>query len=102
AGRAIPLPSPVSLTRRRFLEKTAVAMTTAPFVAGAYGMFYERLNLEISHQRIKIPRLPSAFHGFRIAQLSDIHIGPFMTAGEIRRYVGIANGLKPDLVAVTG
>jgi hypothetical protein len=102
AGRAVPLPNPVSLSRRRFLERTALAMTAAPFVAGAYGMFYERLNLEISHRRIKIPRLPRAFEGFRIAQLSDIHIGPFMSAEEIRRYVGIANGLKPDLVALTG
>ena len=101
-GRAVPLHNPVSLARRRFLEKTALAVTTAPFVAGAYGMFYERLNLEISHRRIKIPRLPRAFEGFRIAQLSDIHIGPFMPAEEIRRYVGIANGLKPELVALTG
>jgi hypothetical protein len=102
AGRAVALPNPVSLARRRFLERTALAMTTAPFVAGAYGMFYERLNLEISHRRIKLPRLPKAFEGFRIAQLSDIHIGPFMPAEEIRRYVGIVNGLKPDLVALTG
>jgi hypothetical protein len=102
AGRAVPLPNPVSLARRRFLERTALAITTAPFVAGAYGMFYERLNLEISHRRIKIPQLPRAFEGFRIAQLSDIHIGPFMPAEEIRRYVGVANGLKPDLVALTG
>jgi hypothetical protein len=102
AGRAVPLPNPVSLARRRFLERTAMTMATAPFVAGAYGMFYERLNLEISHRRIKIPRLPRVFEGFRIAQLSDIHIGPFMPAKEIRRYVGIANGLKPELVALTG
>ena len=102
ASRTLPLPNPVSLARRRFLERTAVALSTAPFVAGAYGMFYERLNLEVSRQRIKIPRLPRAFEGFRIAQLSDLHVGPFMTAKEIRRYVGIANGLKPDLVALTG
>ncbi len=101
AGGVVP-PNPVSLARRRFLERTALAMTTAPFVAGAYGMFYERLNLEISHRRIKIPRLPSAFQGFRIAQLSDVHIGPFMTAEEIRRYADIANGLKPELVVLTG
>jgi len=102
AGRAVPLRNPISLARRRFLERTALAVSTAPFVAGAYGMFYERLNLEITRRRIKIPRLPRAFEGFRIAQLSDIHIGPFMTAKEIRHYVGIANGLKPDLVALTG
>ena len=102
AGHAVTQPKPISLARRRFLERSALAVTTAPFVAGAYGMFYERLNLEISHRRIKIPRLPRAFEGFRIAQLSDIHIGPFMTAKEVRRYVGIANGLKPDLAALTG
>jgi len=102
AGRSLPLPSPVSLARRRFLKRTAVAMTTAPFVAGAYGMFYERLNLEVIRRRIKIRRLPGAFEGFRIAHLSDIHIGPFMPAEEIRRYVKIANELKPDLVALTG
>jgi len=102
AGHAVTLPNPFSPARRRFLERSALALTTAPFVAGAYGMFYERLNLEISHRRIKIPHLPRAFEGFRIAQLSDFHIGPFMTAEEIRRYVGIANGLKPDLAALTG
>jgi hypothetical protein len=102
AGHALPLPNPVSLARRRFLERTALAMTAAPFVAGAYGAFYERLNLEVSHRRIKIPRLPWAFEGFRIAQLSDVHIGPFMTAEEIQQYVGITNELKPELVALTG
>lgn len=93
-------PAPVS--RRRFLERTAVALTTAPFVAGAYGMFYERLNLEIVRQRIRLRRLPGAFHGLRIVHLSDIHVGPFMPADEIRRYVRIANELKPDMVMLTG
>lgn len=102
ASREVQLPNPVSLARRRFLERTAVAITTAPFVAGAYGMFYERLNLEIVRQRIKIPRLPGAFQGFRIAHLSDIHIGPFMSAEQIRRFVDITNDLKPDMVALTG
>ena len=101
-SRTLPPPTHVSLARRRFLERTAFALTAAPFVAGAYGMFYERLNVEITRQRIKIPRLPSAFEGFRIAQLSDIHIGPFMPADEIRRYVNIVNQLKPELIALTG
>ena len=52
--------------------------------------------------QIRLPRLPQAFEGFRIAQLSDIHIGPFMTEEQIRKYVAIANSLKPDLIALTG
>jgi len=91
-----------SPARRKFLERGASAVVAAPFVAGAYGLLYGRLNLQTTHCRIQLPRLPKAFRGFRIVQLSDIHIGPFMPADEIRKYVRIANELKPDLVALTG
>jgi predicted MPP superfamily phosphohydrolase len=56
----------------------------------------------VVRQRIRLARLPKAFEGFRIAQLSDIHIGPFTTAEYIRRCVTITNGLEPDLIALTG
>ena len=88
--------------RRVFLARTAGLVTGAPFVAGAYGLFYGRLNLETTHPRIVLPRLPRSLQGFRIAQLSDIHIGPFMPEDEIRKYVEIANAQKADLVVLTG
>ena len=103
AGTPASDPTPIaSPGRRRFLEQAAVAASAAPFVVSAYGLFYGRLNLQITRQRVPLPRLPKAFHGFRIVQLSDIHIGPFMPAGEIRKYVEMANHLKPDLIALTG
>lgn len=88
--------------RRQFLERTASAAVAAPFVAGAYGLLYGRLDLQTTRQRIPLGRLPRAFAGFRIAQLSDIHIGPFMTEDQIRKYVRITNALKPDLILLTG
>ena len=93
---------PPSHSRRQFLEQTAMVVSAAPFLVSAYGLLYGRLNLEITRQRLKLARLPKAFHGFRIAQLSDIHIGPFMPAEEIRKYVQITNELRPDLVLLTG
>jgi len=96
------LGAPESPGRRQFLERSVNAVVAAPFVAGAYGLFYGRLNLEITRQRIRMARLPQAFAGFRIAQLSDIHIGPFMPADEVRKYVRITNELKPDMIALTG
>lgn len=93
---------PPSPARRRFLEQTAIAVSATPFVAAGYGLFYERLDLEVTRQRIRLARLPKAFEGFRIAQLSDIHISPFMTGNQIRRCVAIANQLKADLVVLTG
>jgi predicted MPP superfamily phosphohydrolase len=93
---------PPSLARRQLLEQAAVAVSGLPFVAAAYGLLYERLDVEVTNPRIRLARLPKAFEGFRIVHLSDFHIGPFMTADEIRRCVTIANELKADLVALTG
>jgi predicted MPP superfamily phosphohydrolase len=88
--------------RRRFLEQAAVAISSTPFLAAGYGLLYERLDVEVTHRRIALARLPKAFDGFRIVHLSDIHISPFIPEDEIRRCVTIANGLKADLVALTG
>jgi predicted MPP superfamily phosphohydrolase len=93
---------PSSPGRRRFLEQTAVLVSATPFVAVGYGLLYERLDVEVVRQRIRLPRLPRAFEGFRIAQLSDFHFSPFTPAGYIRRCVTMTNGLKPDLVVMTG
>ncbi len=88
--------------RRQFLERAALTLGVAPFVAGGYGLLRGRLNLQITETPVKMDRLPREFDGFRILQLSDLHIGPFMTASEIRRYVSIANRLHADLIALTG
>jgi predicted MPP superfamily phosphohydrolase len=100
-SNALPADPPV-LGRRRFLGQTAVAVSATPFIAAAYGLLYERLDVQTTRQRIKLARLPRAFDGFRIVQLSDLHIGAFMSAREIRKCAAIANQLKPDLMVLTG
>ncbi len=96
---AIDLPSPA---RRRFLKQSVVMVSATPFVAAAYGLLYGRLDVEVTRRRIGLTGLPKVFEGFRIAQLSDFHISPFMPADEIRRCVAITNQLKADLVVLTG
>ena len=91
-----------SPARRDFLAQTTRVVTAAPFLGGAYGLLYGRLNLETVERPIRLANLPPAFHGFRIAQLSDIHIGPFMPEEQIRKFAAIANDQKPDLIVLTG
>ena len=91
-----------SADRRHFLARSAVVLSATPFAACAYGLLYERTEVETTNQPIILPLLPKAFDGFRIAQLSDIHIGPFMPVEDIRRFVAMVNALKPDLIALTG
>ncbi len=51
---------------------------------------------------IPVQNLPEALHGFSIAQISDIHVGPTIKRGFVERIVGRVNNLKADLIAVTG
>jgi predicted MPP superfamily phosphohydrolase len=96
------LPVLSSPARRRFLERTAFAASSLPFAACAYGLTIGRTDIETTHKRIRLARLPRAFDGFRVAQLSDLHIGPFMTASQIRQVVQMTNDYKADLVLLTG
>src|SRR5438876_644052 len=56
------------------------------------------------HGRVRVLFLVvrAAFDGYRIVQLSDLHCGPFVSGRRVARWVARANGLRPDLVAVTG
>src|ERR1039457_1682623 len=71
ARRRAAGPEIQSPARRQFLERTAAVATGAPFVAGTYGLLYGRLNLQVTAQTIRLPRLPRAFEGFRICQLKS-------------------------------
>lgn len=51
---------------------------------------------------IPIAGLPSALHGFRIVQITDIHVGPTIGERYVEAIVEAVNQLEPDLVAITG
>jgi len=94
-----PLLSP---ERRHFLTRAAVAVSATPFAACAYGLLYERTEIETTHQPINWNGSRKPLTGFASRKLSDIHIGPFMPVEDIRRCVETVNRLKPDLVVLTG
>jgi predicted MPP superfamily phosphohydrolase len=61
-----------------------------------------RHRIQVTHQTVYLPNLPSEFGGLRLVQLSDIHHGLYMRLGEVERAVELANKHHPDLVALTG
>lgn len=92
----------VRLDRRRFVQAATALAGALPFGAAAYGFFIGRHDYRIHQVNLPISGLPQALDGLRIAQLSDIHIGSYMAAADVRRAVGLANELQPDLSVVTG
>ena len=51
---------------------------------------------------IPVADLPRELHGFSIAQISDVHVGSTIKRDFVERIVALVNGLKADLIAVTG
>lgn len=88
----------MALSRREFLRASAGAL-----VGGTLGRgLYEPHETTISQVGVTLKRLPAAFDGIRIAQLSDIHFNSFMTIGHLDRVIELTNAQKPDLVMLTG
>jgi predicted MPP superfamily phosphohydrolase len=51
---------------------------------------------------VRIERLPRALSGLTLAQITDLHVGPTIREKEVRRVVEQTNGLRPDVIAITG
>jgi len=51
---------------------------------------------------VPIPGLPEPLHGFTIAQITDIHVGPTIRRGDLEAIVDAVNALGADMIAVTG
>jgi len=91
-------PRKTSITRRRVLAAGACAVGGVALYAGEI----ERHWLEVSSRDVFLPGLPPAFDGFRIAQISDIHMDEFSEPFFIRHVVNRVNSLNPDAVFLTG
>jgi predicted MPP superfamily phosphohydrolase len=56
----------------------------------------------VKRVRVPIEGLPAAFEGFRIAQLSDVHVSPTIKAKFVETLVRRTNALGADAIAITG
>jgi predicted MPP superfamily phosphohydrolase len=89
--------------RRLFLSRiVSGTILGGGTVAALWGFANTRRLAEIVRVRVPIEGLHPSLHGFRIAQISDIHVGAGVDAGRVRAIVDAVNGLDADLVAVTG
>ncbi len=91
-----------SPARRRFLGAVRWALLGAPAVATGYGTFVQRFRLSVREQNIPVPGLPHDLDGLRLAQLTDIHLSPFLSVRELEHAVALANETRPHLTLVTG
>lgn len=93
----------VDESRRQFISRAIAG--TAVIAAGGSGAFgaWRAFNLPaVTELAVKLPGLPKALDGFRIIQLSDVHVGSVIRNRFIDAVVDQCVGLKADALVITG
>ncbi|MFK0210118.1 metallophosphoesterase [Streptomyces sp. NPDC090298] len=96
-------PPAADVSRRLFVARVvggsaaAVALGTVGY--GTYGVLR---GPRVKRVTVPLAKIPRAAHGYRIAVVSDIHLGPILGRAHTQRIVDTINATQPDLIAVVG
>lgn len=94
---------PAAPTRRMFVARAVGgAAAVAGFGTVGYGTYGVLRGPRVERITVPLAKLPRSAHGYRIAVVSDIHLGPTLGRAHTQRIVDTINRTQPDLVAVVG
>ena len=85
-----------------FQTWSAAAVPVLSLLVTAWGFWNARRTARVVRVDVPIAGLPKALHGFTVAQISDIHVGPTIKHAYLSRIVARVNALGADMVAITG
>ncbi|MGW7254120.1 metallophosphoesterase [Streptomyces sp. NPDC054834] len=95
--------SPLAPSRRLFVSRVVGgAAATAAVATVGYGTYGVLCGPRVRRVTVPLAKLPRAASGFRIAVVSDIHLGPVLGRDFAQKVVDTVNGTQPDLIAVVG
>jgi predicted MPP superfamily phosphohydrolase len=92
----------VALTRRDFLRSATVVTTGALTGVAAYGVAYERHQLDRIVRDVAVRGLPPALDGLRIGMITDVHHSSVVPADDVARAVAVLKEAAPDIVVLGG
>lgn len=94
----------VTPERRDFLKKVlgagALAAGGAMSVSALWNSGLRRV--AVKPVEVTLKKWPKSLDGFRIAQITDLHVGPIITGEWLNRIVDQVNALKADIIVITG
>ncbi|EMF27613.1 hypothetical protein H114_18221 [Streptomyces gancidicus BKS 13-15] len=90
-------------SRRLFVSRIVGGAAAAAAVGTVgYGTYGVLRGPKVKRVTVPLAKLPRAAHGYRIAVVSDIHLGPVLGRGFAQKVVDTINSTQPDLIAVVG
>ncbi len=94
---------PMDPGRRQFLLTSMnLGIAGVTSALGLVGFFQARRKPSVVQQSVSIRNLQEGMRGLKIAQISDLHVGPTIKADFVQTVVDQVNQLKPDLIFFTG
>lgn len=88
--------------RRRFVRQAGLTLAAIPFTSLLYGITKGKYNFKIRKLKLNFGNLPKSFEGFKIVQISDIHLGSFDSIDAIKEAVQMINQQNADVILFTG
>lgn len=89
-------------SRRVFVSKLALGIAAIPFASFLYGMYKGRYNFKVLKYTLHFEDLPEAFDGYRITQISDLHVGSFDNKEKVEYAIDLINQQESDTILFTG
>src|SRR5947209_4851868 len=101
-AHALAAIAPEDVQLDQLAHVTAIAVPLLTIVLTVVGFVNARRRARVRPVEIAIPDLPPQLHGFSIAQITDIHVGPTIKGKYLESIVDAVNELDADMIAVTG
>lgn len=92
--------SPNDLKSFGFRQKLQLVMSKSVEKMGMHK--FDSCHFEVVPVDITIPGLDPSFKGYRIVQITDIHLGQWMSTDRLKGVIDLVNQQNPDMVAITG
>ena len=98
----MPAPNEHKTTRRQFLRRASLGVGGAIIGGGMWARYIEPDWVEVTQHTVKLRHLPREFDGFRIAQISDIHLEDGDMTRDLPDICALVSAQKADAIVVTG
>lgn len=92
----------IDMTKRRLIKGMAISLPLASIGMSTYGAFYRSKKVEILKHTIVLPDLDATLENFKIAQISDVHLGLFFSVHKLRKILERVKEESPDVLVITG
>lgn len=93
---------PIHIGRRNFFKCTAVVVPAVVGVTGSVSAFQGNNELQLRRLQLSLKDRPEVLKGYKIGQLSDVHIGPFIGMDKLKEMVNAIASEHPHRLVITG